>query len=125
MNTDPNCLFCKIVARQESAHILYENAGAMAFMDHSPVPEGHALVIPKTHCRNLYDFPDEAARDCLHASRVVANALREALHADGLSFVLASEKAGSQHVFHAHFHLYPRWLGDAPSVSRGERDDSK
>lgn len=112
MNTDPTCLFCKIVARQEPAIILYENDNALVFMDISPIPEGHALVIPKMHCRNLYDFPDDAARDCMRASRIVANALRDALNADGMSFYLASERAGAQHIFHAHFHLYPRWYHD-------------
>ncbi len=125
MSFDSTCIFCKIVARTAPAVILYENDGALAFLDLNPTPEGHTLVVPKTHCRNLYDFPDAAARDVLHAARVVANALRDALAADGLSFMLASERAGGQDVFHAHFHLYPRWNDDGFSRGGRARDESK
>jgi histidine triad (HIT) family protein len=125
MNFDPTCIFCKIVARSALAAILYENDGALAFLDLNPLPEGHTLVIPKTHCRNLYDFPDDAARDVLSASRVVANALRDALNADGISLFLASERAGGQDIFHAHFHLYPRWNDDGFSRGGRARDESR
>ncbi|MBI3742298.1 MAG: HIT family protein [Chloroflexi bacterium] len=125
MFSDPNCIFCKIVARSAPAAIIYENDGALAFLDLNPVPEGHALIVPKTHCRNLYDFPDDAARDVLRAARVTANALRDTLKSDGMSMVMASERAGGQDVFHAHFHLYPRWNDDGMSRMGRARDESK
>ena len=42
-----DCVFCKIVAGEAPASVLYEDAEVMAFMDISPVTNGHTLVIPK------------------------------------------------------------------------------
>ena len=119
---DPTCTFCKIGAKQSPAAIIYENEQAIAFMDINPVPEGHGLVVPKRHYRNLFDFPDEDAAGVMHAARVVAKALRKTLNADGMSLVLSSERAAGQVIFHAHFHLFPRHHDDGMTRSGRARE---
>ncbi len=109
---DPNCIFCKILAKQAPAAIVYESSDTMAFLDINPVPEGHMLIVPKKHFRNLFDFDDASAKGAMHAARVVARAMRKTLGADGMSMVLSSERAGGQEIFHAHFHLFPRYYDD-------------
>ena len=73
---DFNCIFCAIAAKRAPASVIYESDGAVAFLDINPVAEGHTLVIPKKHCRNVFDIDDESGKAVIHASRVVANALR-------------------------------------------------
>ena len=69
---DYNCIFCAIAAKRAPAAIVYESVDALAFLDIHPVVEGHMLVIPKKHCRNLFDLDDECGKAVMHASRVVA-----------------------------------------------------
>jgi histidine triad (HIT) family protein len=109
---DYNCIFCAIAAKRAPAAIVYESAGALAFLDIHPVVAGHTLVIPKKHCRNLFDLDDECGRGVMHASRIVARALRAAFNADGLTVLQSNERAGGQAVFHYHAHLAPRFIGD-------------
>ncbi len=109
---DFNCIFCAIVAKRAPADIVYESEGALAFLDIHPVVEGHTLVVPKKHCRNLFDLDDESGRAVMHASRIVARALRAAYNADGLTVLQSNERAGGQQVFHFHAHLAPRFVGD-------------
>jgi histidine triad (HIT) family protein len=111
-DVDFNCVFCAIAAKRAPAAIVYESDGALAFLDIRPVVEGHTLVIPKKHCRNLFDLDDGSGKSVMHASRVVARALRAAFNADGLTVLQSNERAGGQEVFHYHAHLAPRFVGD-------------
>jgi histidine triad (HIT) family protein len=120
-HVDYNCIFCAIAAKRAPAAIVYESADALAFLDIHPVVEGHTLVIPKKHCRNLFDLDDEFGIAVMHASRVVARALRAAFNADGLTVLQSNERAGGQVVFHYHAHLAPRFIGDG-LMSRTETE---
>lgn len=111
-NIDYNCIFCAIAAKRAPASIVYESDEAMAFLDIHPVVEGHTLVIPKKHCRNIFDLDDESGKAVMRASRIVARALRETFHADGLTILQSNERAGGQAVFHYHAHLAPRFYDD-------------
>lgn len=107
-----NCIFCAIAAERAPAAIVYESEGALAFLDIRPIVQGHTLVIPKKHSRNLFDLDDASGASVMHAARVVARALRAAFNADGLTVLQSSERAGGQQVFHYHQHLAPRFIGD-------------
>ena len=111
-NVDFNCIFCAIAAKRAPADIIYESEDALAFLDINPVTTGHTLVIPKRHSRNVFDIDDASGKAVMHASRVVARALRAAFNADGLTILQSSERAGGQAVFHYHAHLAPRFVGD-------------
>jgi histidine triad (HIT) family protein len=54
-----DCIFCKIVAREEPAHIVYEDEQVLAFLDIHPVRAGHTLIVPKTHYAYFEDMPAE------------------------------------------------------------------
>ncbi len=114
-----NCIFCAIAAKRAPAALVYESPDALAFLDIHPITEGHVLVIPKTHCRNLFDIDDNSGRGVMHAARVVARALRVAFNADGMNLFQSSERAGGQEVFHFHFHLLPRFHGDGLMAREG------
>ena len=57
--TDPNCIFCKILAKQIPSERIYEDEYAYAFLDISPFEKGHTLVIPRFHAERLVDLPTE------------------------------------------------------------------
>ena len=54
MNTDSACIFCKIVAGEIPCFKVYEDDLTLCFMDINPAHEGHTLVIPREHWRDVH-----------------------------------------------------------------------
>ena len=54
--SDPDCIFCKIIAGELPSQIIEEDERTIAFMDISPATRGHALVIPRAHSRALLEI---------------------------------------------------------------------
>ncbi|TFY71044.1 hypothetical protein EVG20_g1960 [Dentipellis fragilis] len=71
-NFDDKCPFCLIVKGTIPSFQVYETEHSLAFLDISPVSEGHTQVIPKYHAKTLGDLPDEYLRDILPAVKKVA-----------------------------------------------------
>ena len=57
--TDPNCIFCKILAQQIPSAMIHEDEHAYAFLDIAPFEKAHALVIPRFHAERLTDLPPD------------------------------------------------------------------
>ena len=128
--SEPDCVFCKIVAGEIPAVKVYEDEEVFAFLDIGPVSEGHTLVIPKQHC----EAPDECAAEVLSgvAARVgkIARAVKKATKADGYNLLCNAGRAAGQLVGHLHFHIIPRKTGDGvfarwPSGGYGEGEAEK
>lgn len=110
--TDSDCIFCKIVAGEIPAHTIDEDDKTLAFMDINPWTQGHSLVIPKQHSRNIYDAdPGDLAAAHVAAQRL-AQRMRERLECEGVNIVQSSEPAAMQTVFHTHVHVIPRYSDD-------------
>jgi histidine triad (HIT) family protein len=112
-----DCIFCRIVARQIPATVVYEDEHTLAFMDLGQVNPGHVLVAVKKHAENLYALDDTQAGAVLRAAAQVARAIRDAFTPPGLSVYQANGKAAGQTVFHYHVHLVPRHDGDGMALS--------
>lgn len=112
MATDPDCIFCKIVAGAVPCFKLYEDAETLAFMDINPVHDGHCLVIPKAHYPTVFDIAPEAFAAVARTTAKVAKAVNEAVKPDGLNLVQSNARGAAQHVDHFHMHVLPRRFGD-------------
>ena len=62
MPSDPDCLFCKIVAGEIPSTRVDEDERTVAFMDINPATRGHVLVIPREHSTDLLDVAAELTR---------------------------------------------------------------
>jgi histidine triad (HIT) family protein len=121
VTTDPNCIFCKIVAGTIPCFKLLEDEHTIAFMDINPGNDGHALAIPKAHHPDLYSMPPELIGAVARTAQRVAKAINKALAPDGLNMVQANGKGAEQSVFHFHLHLLPRRVGDDLKMNWGHR----
>ena len=111
-HVDPNCIFCKIVAGELPSERVDEDEHTIAFMDISPATPGHALVIPRSHARDLLEIePDELAATVTAAQRLARRAC-ERLGADGVNLINSCGAAAWQTVFHLHIHVIPRYADD-------------
>ncbi len=110
--SDPDCLFCKIVAGELPAQKVAEDERTMTFMDINPATRGHALVIPKAHAANLLEVePEDLSAVVLAAQRQAVRA-SERLEAVGVNLLNSCGAAAWQTVFHFHVHVIPRYAGD-------------
>ena len=109
--SNPDCIFCKIVAGDAAAVKVAETEHALAFMDLFPASPGHTLVIPKLHYENLFEATPESLPTVHLLARRVARAIKSALHPDGLMVFQLNGEAAGQTVFHYHAHLIPRMAG--------------
>jgi histidine triad (HIT) family protein len=104
------CIFCRIVAVTEPAHLVFESAVTVAFLDQRPLFHGHTLVVPRVHVVTLGDLPDDLVEPFWRDVRHISAAMPVALGAQG-TFV-ANNNVVSQSVAHLHVHVVPRTKGD-------------
>ena len=67
-----NCVFCRIVAKEIPAAVVYEDDLTIAFMDAGQVNPGHVLVAAKGHAENLYELTDAQAAALLKTAAHLA-----------------------------------------------------
>jgi histidine triad (HIT) family protein len=101
-----DCRFCAIARGEVEARVVLEDEQVLAFLDHRPLFPGHSLVIPLEHHETLPDLPSYMLEPVFGASRLLAEAVVEAMGAEG-SFV-AVNNVVSQSVPHLHVHVVPR-----------------
>ena len=112
MTDQASCAFCKIVAGEESVEVVCQTEEWLAFFPDSPATAGHTLVIPKMHLPDFLALGPKIGANIMEGIVRVANAIREALRPDGMNLISSSGEAADQSVYHLHFHVVPRTLGD-------------
>jgi len=112
-----DCLFCKIIAGEIPSYKVYEDGGFIAILDRFPRNMGHTLIIPKEHCDDLFDLPDDLAERLIPLARALARKIREATGCEGLNLVQNNGEASGQEVRHFHLHIIPRFADDKVSLT--------
>jgi len=101
-----DCLFCKIVAGDIPADVVYQDEHVFAFRDIDPKAPNHILIIPKRHIATLNDLQEE---DCALVGRLQFTARKLAQELgfaeDGYRVVMNCNEDGGQTVYHIHMHL--------------------
>ena len=101
-----DCLFCKIIAREIPASIVYEDDHVLAFNDINPQGPTHVLVVPKRHVATLNDLTpgdDQIVGELVR--RAAAIAAERGIAAGGYRTVFNTNRDAGQTVFHIHLHL--------------------
>lgn len=114
---DHNCIFCKIANGEIPAKTLYEDEEFRVILDLAPATKGHALILPKSHYKNLYELPDETAAKVMKLAKKMATTMTEKLGCDGFNIVQNNNEVAGQTVFHFHMHLIPRYENDNQRIS--------
>ncbi len=110
--SEPDCLFCKIVAGEIPAQIVDQDDRTVAFMDINPGTRGHLLVVPRQHARDLLEIDQDDLAATMAAAQRMAGRVVERLDADGVNLLNCCGSAAWQTVFHFHVHVIPRYDGD-------------
>ncbi len=100
------CIFCKIIAKEIPADIIYEDEDVLAFKDIHPIAPAHVLLVPKKHIasiNNLSDADEELAGQLIIAAKKIAQNLQIA--EKGYKLLFRVGEWGGQEVEHLHLHL--------------------
>jgi len=102
----PDCLFCRIVARQLPSDVVYEDGDVLAFNDVNPQAPTHVLIIPKEHVATVNDVADaDAAVFSMLVLRARTIAGKLGIATPGYRLLFNCNEAGGQTVYHLHLHL--------------------
>ncbi len=101
-----SCLFCRIIASEVSAAVVFEDEVSMAFLDHRPLFAGHCLLVPRKHFETLNDLPETLIPRFFANTKLLAEAVESSLEAAG-TFIAINNRV-SQSVPHLHVHVVPR-----------------
>lgn len=113
MSSDPNCIFCRIVAGQIPSKKVYEDEHLLAFHDINPWAPVHILVIPKVHIVSMVDMGPEHTDLLGRMMAVTPRLMAELGVTNGYRHVINTGADGRQEVMHLHLHVMggPRpWL---------------
>jgi len=107
------CIFCKIIAKETEASVVYEDDKILVFADISPVNIGHTLIIPKKHAEFMKEVDDETISQIIKMAKKVGDAIRKSgVKCEGINLFVADGEAAEQEIPHFHLHVYPRFKGD-------------
>ena len=108
------CVFCGILSGERESSVVAEDEHAVAFMDEGPINAGHVLVVPRRHAAELGDLSVEEAVNTFRLVHRVASVLpKSGIRCEGYHVSQANGAVAGQQVFHAHFHLVPRFRRDS------------
>jgi histidine triad (HIT) family protein len=103
--SDPNCIFCKIVAGQIPSKKVFEDEHLLAFHDIAPWAPVHVLIIPKQHIVSLADVGSEHAELMGRMLTLAPKLMRELGVTNGFRTLINTGKDGLQEVMHLHMHV--------------------
>ena len=95
-------IFSKIIAGEIPAHVVAESNDFLAFLDISPLAEGHVLVIPKAEVDYIFDLEDDVYVGLQLFAKIVAKGVKKAIPCKKVGVVVIGLE-----VPHAHIHLIP------------------
>ena len=107
-----DCIFCKIINKETSSTIIYEDEKVLGFENINPEAPVHLLFIPKNHIEWKDDFSKE---DLLTLSEIISAAKKVAIEKDILKaskLIFNVGKTG--HIPHVHLHLLGGWTDVVP-----------
>jgi ATP adenylyltransferase len=110
------CLFCSALEAENDRKslILWRGTHAFLILNAYPYASGHLMAVPVRHVGGLEDAGDEEMTETMALVRQGMRALRAAYRPDGFNVGLNQGRvAGAGVPGHLHFHVVPRWQGDA------------
>lgn len=71
-----DCVFCKIIAGEIPSYTIYEDDIVKCFLDINPDSNGHTLIIPKKHIKDLTDMDQDTWNHILKIAQMLKKKIR-------------------------------------------------
>lgn len=107
------CLFCQSKKNDAAKFVLFKTKHALAMLNIFPYNNGHVMVCPFRHVREISDLSETEILDLIRAMNRAKALLDKVLRPEGYNIgINISAIAGAGIVGHMHIHIVPRWNGD-------------
>ena len=105
-----DCLFCKIINKEQSADIVFEDAKLIAINDIAPKAPVHILIIPKKHIQSINHLEAED-KELIGELFLLAKqiAKEQKVSETGYKLIFKVGRGGGQVIDHIHLHLLAGW----------------
>ena len=113
-------IFTRIINREIPGHIIAEDDRFIAFLDITPLVEGHTLVVPKKEVDYIFNLDNNTLADMMVFAKKVAVAIKKTISCKRIGVAVIGLE-----VPHTHVHLVPmNTMGDI-NFSRPNLSPSK
>jgi histidine triad (HIT) family protein len=113
-------IFTRIINREIPGHIIAEDDRFIAFLDITPLVEGHTLVVPKKEVDYIFDLDDSTLADMMVFAKKVATAVKKTISCKRIGVAVIGLE-----VPHTHVHLVPMNSMNDINFSRPKLSPSK
>lgn len=103
------CIFCKIVNKEQSADIIYEDNNFIVFKDINPSAPIHLLLVPKKHISSVNDLEQEDKEMIGDLFLLAKKIAAQQKISNGYKLTFNVGRKGGQIVNHLHLHLMGGW----------------
>ena len=109
------CVFCnKVTADDDAEHIIYRSEHVYVTLNRYPYNNGHLMIVPYQHVATQESLDIPALTDLMLTINRALAALRKAYAPPAFNLgANLGAAAGAGIAEHYHFHIVPRWAGDA------------
>ena len=112
-----DCIFCKIISGEIPSAVIYEDDEFKAILDRFPANQGHVLILPKKHIKNIFEMDEETAGNLFKLAVKISKQMKETLNLTDMNVIQNNGENSGQTIFHFHLHLIPRYTDDDVNVS--------
>ena len=107
------CIFCQGLKSKTKNYVLFKTGYSISMLNVFPYNNGHAMVAPRRHVKELTELKDAEVLDLIKALHKTKKILSRVLKPRGYNIgINESSVAGAGITGHLHIHIVPRWLGD-------------
>tara|TARA_Y100000310_G_C20677181_1_gene813751 strand:+ start:517 stop:1611 length:1095 start_codon:yes stop_codon:yes gene_type:complete len=107
-----NCIFCKIISKEQESQIVYEDDLVIGTLDINPWVKGHTLLMPKEHYPIIPYLPAETFKHMFGLIPQLTDAFKGSLIVPSVNVLIANGGPAGQQSPHFLIHLLPRDSGD-------------
>lgn len=104
-----DCIFCKIIRKEQPADIVYEDKKFVVFKDIKPTAPVHLLIIPKEHIASVNHLEGKHKELIGDMFLLVKKIAKKQKISDGYKLIFHAGRKGGQLVNHLHLHLKGGW----------------
>jgi len=105
-----DCFGCQLAHQLEETNVVYEDDYITCILDIEPLNEGHTLILPKLHYKDLEEIDEATLTSIMKASVILSKAMKAIYRPDGITVI---QNGGIfNDLDHYHMHVFPRYKED-------------